>query len=42
VTTKTYENENKGFVIDGAFAKTFNIDPNKISTTMDPLGWINI
>jgi len=41
VTTKTYENENKGFVID-AFVKTFKIDPNKISATPDPHGWFNI
>jgi hypothetical protein len=37
VTTKTYENENKGFVID-AIAKTFNIDPNKTSTK-EQWGW---
>jgi len=40
VTTKTYENENKG-VVD-AIAKTFNIDSNKISTIMYSRGWINI
>ena len=47
VTTKTYENENTGFAIDAialidAIARTFKIDPNKMSTTIDPLGWINI
>ena len=36
-TTKSYENG----VID-AFVKTFKIDSNKISTTPDPYGWLNI
>gem|GEM_PF-3528659 len=47
MTTKTYENEIRGFAIDAialidAIARTFKIDPNKMSTTIDPLGWINI
>jgi len=37
IISKTYENG----VID-AFVKTFKIDPNKISTTPDPYGWLNI
>ena len=36
-TTKTYENG----VID-AFVKTFKIDPNKISTTWNSYGWLDI
>ena len=40
MTPKIYENENKRFA--NAMAKTFNIDSNRISTIMDPRGWINI
>jgi len=39
-TTKTYENENKKFIID-AITNTFYIDPNKISVK-EKWGWTYI